>query len=235
MPTLDDLRARLEADGYAVLERVFTVDEARDLAEDLCTALDGESAARGVRRAGGHVYAARNLGLLWPRLREVSSRVESRAFLREIVGASTRLVRALYFDKPPHGRWSLPWHRDTNVAVSGANAEGLRASVRAGVAHVQASEGVLARMLSIRVHLDDATRTNGALWVRPGSHAVATDSDAERVIEAEAGSILLMRPLLLHRSKESMDPTRRRRVIHLEYTADDRPAPNLSWADVYPT
>lgn len=235
MPTLNELRARLDEYGYALLEQILGPGEAIALAEELGATLEALSEETGVRRAGGHVYAARNLGLLWPRLREVSSLVESRAHLREIMGPSARLVRALYFDKPPHGPWSLPWHRDTNVAVSGTAVEGINISVRAGVPHVRASECILSRMLSIRLHLDNSTSRNGALWVRPGSHLLSTEPDGEQVIEAEAGSVLLMRPLLLHRSRESTDPTRRRRVLHLEYAVDERPAPNMSWADVYPT
>jgi len=84
-------------------------------------------------------------------------------------------------------------------------------------------------MLTVRVHLDDADASNGALAVLPGTHREGIlDDDRIRELrdtvepvlcEASAGDALLMRPLLLHASGRSTS-TRRRRVIHLEFGAD---------------
>jgi ectoine hydroxylase-related dioxygenase (phytanoyl-CoA dioxygenase family) len=87
-------------------------------------------------------------------------------------------------------------------------------------------------MLTIRLHLDDAGKENGALRVLPGSHrhgkleaesiARLRDSIAEECIDAAAGDIFLMRPLLLHASGRSTSD-RRRRVLHIEYCGLDLP------------
>jgi ectoine hydroxylase-related dioxygenase (phytanoyl-CoA dioxygenase family) len=151
--------------------------------------------------------------------------------------AQPRLVRALFFDKPPDRRWSLPWHRDTNIAVAISHgAKGLpRVSIRAGVPHMNAPRCVLERMLTIRLHLDAASEDNGALWVAPGSHKTTVDDppDNSEIIETAPGDVVLMKPLILHRSHEPAATTKRRRVVHLEYSPDQAPGPGMEWASVW--
>ena len=92
-------------------------------------------------------------------------------------------------------------------------------------------------MLTVRLHLDDADGTNGALRVLPGSHRLGRLS-SEQIQElrarqrdvlctAAAGDALLMRPLLLHASGRSTSQ-RHRRVLHIEYAAFALPE-ELHW------
>jgi ectoine hydroxylase-related dioxygenase (phytanoyl-CoA dioxygenase family) len=89
-------------------------------------------------------------------------------------------------------------------------------------------------MVTLRVHLDPQTRANGALEVLPGSHRCSLESaDEGEVVEADAGSVLMLRPLLLHRSSSGFNPSGRRRVVHLEYAGTERPAAGYGWAPVW--
>jgi ectoine hydroxylase-related dioxygenase (phytanoyl-CoA dioxygenase family) len=92
-------------------------------------------------------------------------------------------------------------------------------------------------MITIRLNLDDADKSNGALRVLPGSHLSGRLS-AGRIQElraaqpdylcaVSAGDALLMRPLLLHASGRSTS-TRHRRVLHIEYAAFKLPG-GLQW------
>jgi ectoine hydroxylase-related dioxygenase (phytanoyl-CoA dioxygenase family) len=94
-------------------------------------------------------------------------------------------------------------------------------------------------MLTVRLHLDDADESNGALRVLPGSHRFGRLS-SERIQELRsrqpdflcamsAGDALLMRPLLLHASSRSTS-TGHRRVLHIEYAALSLP-PRLHWQE----
>lgn len=82
----------------------------------------------------------------------------------------------------------------------------------------------MARVLTLRLHLDTTTAENGALKVLPGSHLQGPLSDQQRrdldiepvTVEAEAGQVLIMSPLLVHSSSPSANPSHRR-VIHVEY------------------
>lgn len=94
-------------------------------------------------------------------------------------------------------------------------------------------------MLTLRLHLDDADESNGALRVLPGSQAHGRLSAAEirkwRAAGPEtlclvpAGGVLLMRPLLLHASGRSA-MAGHRRVLHLEYAAFNLPD-GLQWEE----
>ncbi|HTE87683.1 MAG TPA: phytanoyl-CoA dioxygenase family protein, partial [Terriglobales bacterium] len=111
-------------------------------------------------------------------------------------------------------------------------------SIKAGVPHVQPPPSVMAKMLAIRLHLDESHEGNGPLRVISGSHRAGFLSAEgisiwrERpsvVCAVPRGGAILMRPLLLHASSSSLKPEPRR-VIHLEFAADDLPD-GLQWHD----
>jgi len=148
-------------------------------------------------------------------------------------------VRSIYFDKSPEGNWLVPWHQDLTLAVRNrVDVSGFGPwSVKEGVPHVQPPVELLEQMLIVRLHLDDADESNGALRVLPGSHRLGR-LPAERIQElrvcerdhlcvARAGDALLMRPLLLHASGRSTS-ARHRRVLHIEYAGFPLPA-ELRW------
>ena len=82
---------------------------------------------------------------------------------------------------------------------------------------------VLERMLTLRIHLDCADESNGALWVSPITHhlgRIAADGAAAVageygavLCEAQAGDVLLLGPLLLHASRKASLPRHRRWMI----------------------
>ncbi len=123
---------------------------------------------------------------------------------------SARLSRLQAFDKTSGANWFVPWHQDR--AEDGQ----------------ERSIPVLEKTLALRIHLDDCDESNGPLEVIPASHAYGRlDADAiagwvatrpSRLCLAARGDILVMRPLLIHRSQRARQPAARR-VIHLEYTA----------------
>lgn len=148
-------------------------------------------------------------------------------------------VRAICFNKSAESNWLVAWHQDLTIAVrERRDAAGFGPwSVKHGVPHVQPPVEVLQRMLTVRLHLDDADESNGALRVVPGSHRrgrlnAMQIEDLRQALpivtcRASAGEALLMRPLLLHASSRSASP-RRRRVLHIEYAADSLPG-GLDW------
>src|SRR5205807_4301579 len=81
-------------------------------------------------------------------------------------------VRAIYFDKSPEANWLVSWHQDLTLALRArAEVPGFGPwSTKDGIPHVQPPVELLQQMLSVRLHLDDADESNGALRVLPGSH-----------------------------------------------------------------
>ncbi len=197
---------------------------------------DGNERARSSR---GHVYAARNLLDAVPLVKTFWKTDVLCEVLQTTLGQRCGLVRVLFFDKPPDRSWALAWHKDTAIAVkdnSHVSTFCSRPTVKAGVPHVVACDAWLRRMLTLRVHLDDVDDTNGPLRVVPGSH-VSSHSEGVGVdqavtIHAKAGDVLAMRPLTTHGSGISAPgSTRHRRILHLEFAADEDLADGYQWHD----
>jgi hypothetical protein len=150
-------------------------------------------------------------------------------------------VRAIYFDKTRGANWAVSWHQDLLVAVGARiDVSGFGPwSMKEGIIHVQPPIELLEQMLTLRLHLDDADGSNGALRVLPGSHRLGQLS-SERIdglstageavlCEIAAGGALLMRPLLLHSSSRCTRAAHRR-VIHIEYAGFALPE-GLHWSE----
>ena len=213
----------LERDGFAIIPNVINFEDRENL-----IALLGPVAGAGRR------------GLL--QTSEIAELAASAKFLdliRLYLPAEPRAVRAIYFDKSPDANWLVPWHQDLTLAVKKrTDVLGFGPwSVKENVPHVQPPVELLEQMLTIRLHLDDADVSNGALKVLPKSHCLGRlsaeqiqslrQTESEHLCEAKAGDVLLMRPLLLHASGRSTSE-RNRRVLHIEYAAFELPS-GLEW------
>lgn len=188
----------------------------------------------------GPVDGAGRRGLLGLPVAAAFSRSEKLlALVRPHLSHEPFPVRAIYFDKSTNANWLVPWHQDLTIALrTRAEVPGFGPwSTKDGIPHVQPPVELLQQMLTVRLHLDDADETNGALRVLPGSHRFGRLS-SERIQEIRsqqpgclcsvlAGDVLLMRPLLLHASSRSTSP-RHRRVLHIEYAAFELPT-GLQW------
>jgi ectoine hydroxylase-related dioxygenase (phytanoyl-CoA dioxygenase family) len=211
---------------------------------EVVASLVGEDERRALIDAVGNVDAAGRRNML--AIAAVAEFADSRRLLelvRSHTGGEPRAVRAIWFNKSPEANWLVAWHQDLAIAVrERVEAPGFSGwSVKEGVPHVQPPAEVLERMLTVRVHLDDADAENGALRVIGGTH-LAGRLDAEQIkaarrervemiCTAQAGDALLMRPLLLHASGRSASD-RSRRVLHLEYAAEALPH-GLRWQSEY--
>ena len=159
-----------------------------------------------------------------------------RELASETLEAEAHAVRANLFVKSPSSNWMVPWHQDRVVCVARREeVSGFSAwSLKGGLPHANAPLDVLRKMLAVRVHLDACTSESGALEVVPGSHItiltpaeIAALANGGEVLEMAAGEVLLMRPLLLHRSR-AMRRSASRRVLHVEFASEALPAP-LRW------
>lgn len=158
----------------------------------------------------------------------------------EAFRSGAKPVRALSFDKTPNLNWSVPWHQDRVIALTGRHdAPGFSNwSQKAGVWHCEPPLNLLKRMLFVRIHLDDCGADNGAMEIALGSHrhgmvsageaeAVA-DACAQEVCTAVAGDILILDMLLLHRSRPTLNDAPRR-VLRIDFSPDSLPEP-LAWS-----
>lgn len=163
-----------------------------------------------------------------------------RALVMEVLGPKARAVRAIAFDKTNNANWFVPWHQDRTIAVreKDESAQVTHWTVKAGLPHCEAPIPLLENMLTLRWHLDLIGPDDGGLRVLPGSHRLGRlDAEARRALAAKsaqvelavsAGTVVAMRPLLVHGSRRRTTQGHRR-VLHVELAAGDPPPP-LRWA-----
>jgi ectoine hydroxylase-related dioxygenase (phytanoyl-CoA dioxygenase family) len=159
-----------------------------------------------------------------------------------IHGKNTRAVRAVLFDKKATMNWGLGWHQDRTIAVAGRiEVAGFGPwTIKDGALHVAPPFDILAGMITVRIHLDDVPETNAPLLIAPGSHRFGRVPEAEvsNVVQtcgayacvADAGDVWLYATPILHASKASERPARRR-VLQVDYAACDLPG-GLRWLGI---
>jgi hypothetical protein len=237
---MTDLRRDIEQQGFAVRPGILDSERVAALIAELEAARLQMSGS--VLRSRGEVYGIRNLLDVWPAVFAVVRDPSLRAAMASVLPHGFGLVRSIFFDKPPGRTWSLPWYRDLTIAVRDArSAPGgfRRPTVKAGVPHLEAPAWLLKDMLTARIALDDVVDDNGPLLVIPGSHREASIQDLpreqelttrSRAIHMRAGDVLLIRPLVVHRSGASRPGTRRhRRTLHFEFAPDQALPGGLAW------
>jgi len=147
---------------------------------------------------------------------------------RDVLACDPVPFRATLFDKSPNANWLVAWHQDTSLPLRDRRAvPGWGPwSVKEGVTYARAPAEALARVVALRIHLDDSRIDNGPLRVLPDTHTrgVLADEALGRLSQeiqpidcvVPAGGVIAMRPLLVHASSKSHSD-HPRRVLHIEY------------------
>lgn len=205
--------------GFEIRENLVALEMVQKLLAEL-TQLKLEPLSGGIRRIEQRV----------PQVAALAKSADILSVARQYLPGQPELVRAIYFDKSPDNNWFVTWHQDRTVAVSCRfEADGWGPwSMKSDIWHVQPPLDVLQEMVTIRIHLDDATMSNGCLKIIPGSHAqgiLSSDEIQEKVrqeqavyCEVSAGGAVIMRPHILHASGKSVG-SMPRRILHFEYSS----------------
>ena len=146
--------------GFATLTDVLTPQRVADLQAQ--AALLSPAAARNTLDLPWCQALARELAALSP-VREA---------LQAGVGPDAVAVQCTLFDKSAERNWLVAWHQDLSLPLAerhdSAGWSGW--SSKHGVVFAQPPVALLARVLALRLHLDDCGPEDGALRVRAGSH-----------------------------------------------------------------
>ncbi|MEM8494193.1 MAG: phytanoyl-CoA dioxygenase family protein [Planctomycetota bacterium] len=235
MSGLSTTRKNLDANGFAVEHDAVGQAILDALSEQVDQAQSGRNAKK---------QNLRNAFEVLPAARQLVTHPTLARLVTDTLGPDAFAVRAIVFDKTPGANWRVAWHQDTAIPLrEPGDAPGFGPpSTKDGVAHTRAPAELLARMLTVRLHLDDCFADNGPLRVVTGSHRLGRlddDAIADHVrthpsvaVTVPAGGLLVMRPLLLHASSPATSPSHRR-VLHLEFATGALPAP-LAWHIQYP-
>ncbi|NHQ87142.1 phytanoyl-CoA dioxygenase family protein [Iodobacter sp. HSC-16F04] len=213
-----------ERDGFALVSAIFSPAECRAIAGQIETM---RCASAGTRRL-----------LLQDGCRSLAVKIRQHPALSSLLSGMVA-VQCTFFEKSASRNWLVAVHQDLSIPVAKRiEHPALQGwSVKEDQLYVQAPVEVLQQLIAVRIHLDSCGAEDGPLRLVPGSHlqGLVTAEDAanarrqETVCVADAGSALLMRPLLLHSSSKSSG-TSQRRVLHYLFAPSALPL-GLCWSD----
>jgi ectoine hydroxylase-related dioxygenase (phytanoyl-CoA dioxygenase family) len=204
--------------GFAIIPSVLADPDISKLEQAFASA-DVRRSKAGVRHALKHSPVA-----------EMAHDERLLEIARRVLGTGAVPFRATLFDKSPNSNWLVVWHQDTALPLCERHeTPGWGPwSVKDGVIYAHAPTAALARVLALRIHLDNSTADNGPLRVLPATHKMGVLSDdaihklAEEVTSVDClvprGGVLAMRPMIVHASSKSRSEMSRR-VLHIEYAA----------------
>lgn len=188
---------------------------------DLLTALARISTgipsdAGGRRWAGDELAALLSDPLVTPLLGMVDATVPA-----------AKVLRIVAFKKDADANWFVPAHQDRSIPIPSAELPpGFGRPTRKGDGwQAEAPIEILQAMRNVRIFIDPATADDGPLEVVPGSHRLGrieqsaipgiADESKWHPLTGNAGDLVNISPLLLHRSRRAVNP-RGRRVLQIE-------------------
>lgn len=215
--------------GFEILNNILTAEEILAVSSEL------EQATLPALTAG-----IRNADKKFPSIHALVNGNKLLHIAKQYLNDKPAIVRVILFNKTPDNNWLVSWHQDKTICISqkkdicGWGPWTLKDDTH----HVQPPLIVLNQMVTLRIHVDDSTIETGCLRVIPKSHSygILSNDQIQTIIKTEqavacigkAGSVLIMRPHLLHASSKTLATTQRR-VIHVEYCSYELPD-GLTWA-----
>ncbi len=160
----------------------------------------------------------------------------------KLAGRAVKPVRAILFDKSEANNWALGWHQDRTICVQQRHdLDGFGPwTMKQGLQHVQPPFEIIARMITLRVHIDPVDDENAPLLVALGSHKFGLISVPEifaavancRTLACLAGpgDVWAYATPIIHASERSQS-TSRRRVLQVDYSGEELPKP-LCWLGI---
>lgn len=197
--------------GFALVPQVLSTAECESVASRLAGVSPDSAGTRGL------------LSQAW--CQALAATIRRHPSLAPLLPADFAAVQCTCFEKSASRNWLVPVHQDLSIPVAARVAyAGLGGwSEKEGTLYVQPPVELLQELVALRLHIDACGAEDGPLRVVPGSHlqdkmekqavAAARQAQAEVICTAERGSVMAMRPLLLHASSKSTGNSRRR-VLH---------------------
>lgn len=233
--SLEDHKKSIEDFGFTILNGVFSYEELQSITE----ALELVDKNKETSRVSSDLFAVRQFLKEIPSVVPLVFSTKLNSIIKQLFGDNYFVVKSIFFDKPEKSNWYVSYHQDLTISVDRKNeALGFGPwTVKQNQFGVQPPLSILENMFTIRIHLDDTTSENGALYVIPKSHlkkiyrpeTIDWKKEKEACCSVEKGGIMIMKPLLLHSSRRSVSGARRR-VIHIEFCNQELPH-QITWSE----
>nr|WP_185113885.1 phytanoyl-CoA dioxygenase family protein [Chryseobacterium indologenes] len=235
MTGLQSHKEHITEKGFTTINNIFSEEEIEKISE----VIQSSDTSSSNFRKSDDLFAVRQFLKEIPEVKNLIFNDHVKTIIREVFGEKYIAVKSIYFDKPEASNWYVAYHQDLTISVDkklDIDDFGPWTTKKNQFA-VQPPLNILENIFTIRIHLDDTDKNNGALKVVPGSHAkgiyrpetINWATETEEICDVKKGGIMIMKPLILHGSNRTTDG-RRRRVIHIEFSDMDLPE-ELNWSE----
>lgn len=231
MTNYSNSQEALLTQGFTVIKEIYSIEELTQLADLI--ALADQSGSKFMKT--DDLFAIRQFLKQVPDSFSVIFNDKLISTITGIFGDGFFVSKSIYFDKPQKSNWFVAPHRGLTISVDKKlSLPGFSNwTVKQNQFAVQPPLSILYNNFTIRIHLDNTDKDNGALKVISGSHKVSDLNETVMkhpiVCNVNAGDIMIMRPLLLHASDRTVSD-KRRRVIHIEFSRSVLPD-QISWSE----
>jgi ectoine hydroxylase-related dioxygenase (phytanoyl-CoA dioxygenase family) len=233
----NEVKEEIDDEGFAVINDVFTEEEIAKILR----VISSTDTSKPTFRKTTDLFAIRQFFKEIPSIAELIFNQNLRALISNIFGDEYFVVKAIYFDKPETSNWFVAYHQDLTISVNKKIAlEGFGPwTVKQDQFAVQPPLDILQDNFTVRVHLDNTGKENGALKVIPKSHvkgvyrldAIDPAMKTESICSVTKGGVMIMKPLLLHSSGRTVN-NNKRRVVHIEFSRSVLPN-DLKWSEYF--
>jgi len=230
-----DRKKEISEQGYTIINDVFKPEEI----SFLIAAIEESDQSNPTFRKNADVFAIRQFLKEVPVVIAAIFNKKLLKLIEDCFGKDYFVVKSIYFDKPESSNWFVAWHQDLTISVDKKSEISgyLNWTTKHQQFAVQPPLEMLEDNFTLRIHLDNTDRENGALKVVPGSHARGIyrpeniDWDKEQIAfcPVKNGGVMVMRPLLMHASDKTVNNARRR-VIHIEFSRTILPN-TIHWSE----
>ena len=222
------MESKLNQKGFEIIEAVYSEKEINEILHLLQS------------KKMEKKFGVREFLVKYPAIRKKVFTDKLIRIIERIAPTCDKSIKSIYFDKPPNANWIVNWHQDLTINLTNKkeveNFKNWRVKEERTV--VQPNRELLENIFTIRIHLDDCGKENGALRVMESSHKkgvinmktwLKNKEGIEKICEVKKGGILIMKPLILHASKRT-ENQKNRRVIHIEFADKELPV-GLNWKE----
>ncbi|RWW96629.1 phytanoyl-CoA dioxygenase family protein [Flavobacterium cerinum] len=233
--TTTDTKQEIEKNGFSIIENIYTDIEIQQLTD----IIDNTDTSGATFRKSTNLFAIRQFLKEMPEISHLLFNNSLKQLIKEVFGEDYFAVKSIYFDKPGESNWFVAYHQDLTISVNTkVEIEGFGPwTTKQNQFAVQPPLELLENIFTIRIHLDETNKDNGALRVISQSHnkkiyraeTIDWSIETEITCEVPKGGIMFMKPLLLHSSGKTIN-NNRRRVIHIEFS-NKRLPDGLQWAE----
>jgi len=228
----------INAEGFTIINNVYSENEIEKLISLIENVTENDSDSATFRKSQD-LFAIRQFHKEIPETLDFIFNQKLKDIIESNFGEGYFITKSIYFDKPEKSNWFVSYHQDLTISVDKKiEAENFENwTVKQNQFAVQPPTEVLENNFTIRIHIDNTTKENGALKVINNSHSKGVlrienldfENETETICEVEKGGIMIMKPLLFHASNKTTN-NERRRVIHIEFSKQQLPS-GLEWSE----